>query len=90
VLHSQRVPIEVSSVPLTILSIGTQQQPWRVGAFRPRARALPAPSPELTARQRILSLTGALVNREPPRLVHLNPPEAAAELLAQLQRWGYR
>ena len=31
-----------------------------------------------------------LVDREPPRLVRLDPPAAADELLAQLEAWGYR
>jgi electron transfer flavoprotein beta subunit len=64
--------------------------PIRTAPFRPRSRVLPAPSRGLSARERILSLSGALVDREPPRLVRLDPPEAADELLAQLHAWGYR
>jgi len=51
---------------------------------------LPAPPADLSVRERILSLSGALVDREPPRLVRLDPAAAADELLAQLQAWGYR
>ena len=64
--------------------------PVRTAPFRPRPRVLPAPPAELSARERILSLSGALVDREPPRLVRLDPPSAADELLAQLHAWGYR
>ena len=56
--------------------------------YRPRARALPAPSPELDVRDRILALTGALVERTPPRTVHADPAEAAELLLEQLRAWG--
>jgi electron transfer flavoprotein beta subunit len=90
VLKSQHSEIEVCSIPATISGGGQHRAPGRVGPFRPRARALPAPSSELSARQRILDLTGALVDRVPPRLVYLDPPAAADELLAQLERWGYR
>ena len=89
-MHSQRVPIEVSPVPPTAIALAAPPPATRVGPFRPRARSLPAPSASLSALQRILSLTGALVDREPPRLVQLEPAEAATELLAQLERWGYR
>jgi electron transfer flavoprotein beta subunit len=62
--------------------------PIRTAPFRPRPRVLPAPPSELNVRERILSLSGALVDREPPRLVRLDPAAAADELLAQLQAWG--
>jgi electron transfer flavoprotein beta subunit len=58
------------------------------GPWRPRARVLPPPASD-DPRQRIVALTGALVDRTPPRLVEL-PPEAAAEaILDQLREWGY-
>jgi hypothetical protein len=50
---------------------------------------LPAPAQELSARERILTLSGALVDREPPRVVRLDPAAAADELLSQLRAWGY-
>ncbi len=61
----------------------------RRGPFRPRARVLPAPAAALTAHQRILALTGALVDREPPQTLVLDPSEAATELLDHLRRRGY-
>jgi len=60
-----------------------------VRPYRPRARVLPPPSPALSARERILALTGALVERTPPEQVVLDPPEAADRILAQLRTWGY-
>lgn len=60
-----------------------------VAPFRPRARVLPAPEAGLSARERILSLTGALVERTPPELVVLAPEAAADRLLDQLRTWGY-
>jgi electron transfer flavoprotein beta subunit len=63
--------------------------PVDVRPYRPRARELPAPSRELSARERVLALTGALVERTPPELVHLDPAAAAERLLAQLATWGY-
>ena len=63
--------------------------PVRTGPFRPRAKELPAPSSALSARERILELTGSLGDREPPQTLVLDPPAAADELLARLRSWGY-
>jgi electron transfer flavoprotein beta subunit len=57
--------------------------------YRPRARVLSPPSPELDARGRILALTGALTDHEPPRTLTLGAEEAADALLDQLRAWGY-
>jgi electron transfer flavoprotein beta subunit len=61
----------------------------RRSPFRPRPRVLAPPSPELTARERILALTGALVERQPPQLLVLDPDAAADRILEQLRAWGY-
>jgi len=58
-------------------------EPWR-----PRTRFLPAPSGE-SALDRVVQLTGALVERTPPRLVELDPPAAAQAIVDQLRTWGY-
>jgi hypothetical protein len=42
-----------------------------------------------SARERILALTRALVDRTPPELVTLDPAAAADRVLAQLRTWGY-
>ena len=64
----------------------------QVGAPRPyRPRPRPVDPPVGDARQRLLALTGALTNREPPRIVGpVGAAEAADELLAFLERNGYR
>ncbi|RRO18025.1 putative mycofactocin-associated electron transfer flavoprotein [Saccharopolyspora rhizosphaerae] len=59
-------------------------------ARRPRPRACPPPSGH-SAHQRVLELTGALVDRTPPTVVGpLDAAEAADELLSYLERHGYR
>ncbi len=55
---------------------------------RPRARAFPAPHGD-RALSRIVELTGALVERTPPRRVEADPAAAAAEIVGQLRVWGY-
>jgi len=55
---------------------------------RPRARVLPAPA-GARALDRIVDLTGAMVERTPPRRVEADGPTAAAEIVAQLRAWGY-
>jgi len=86
VLASADAPIERSSAPTP-----TQLHPIAVldrSAVRPRARALPAPA-GATPRDRIVALTGALVDRTPPRTVVASPDEAADLILDQLRQWGY-
>jgi len=58
------------------------------GPMRPRARSLPPPTGD-SARDRIVALTGALVERTPPRTVEADPEEAADVILEQLRSWGY-
>jgi electron transfer flavoprotein beta subunit len=86
VLAARAAAIEVASPP------AVPPDPVRVvstGPYRPRTRVLSPPSPELDARGRILALTGALSDREPPRTLVLGPDEAADALLDQLRAWGY-
>lgn len=57
--------------------------------YRPRARSLPPPSGS-APHDRLLALTGALVERTPPKLVRpATAEEAARELLDYLRRRGY-
>ena len=77
-LEIEVVPPAGSKEPETVLL-----SPWR-----PRARVLPPPTGE-HALQRIVALTGALVDRTPPRAVVLEPAAAADEILDQLRSWGY-
>ena len=60
-----------------------------VAAYRPRARALPAPAGE-SPLARVRSLMGSAADhRQPPRQVHDEPAEAARQILEQLRSWGY-
>jgi electron transfer flavoprotein beta subunit len=63
-------------------------EPPRLRPWRPRARVLPAPAGE-DALDRVVQLTGALVDRTPPRTVELDPPAAADAIVEQLRAWGY-
>ena len=63
-------------------------EPPRLRPWRPPARVLAAPSGE-HALDRVVQLTGALVDRTPPRTLELEPPEAAEAILEQLRAWGY-
>jgi electron transfer flavoprotein beta subunit len=57
--------------------------------FRPRTRVVPAPAGD-SSRERLLALTGALVERTPPTLLHpASAGEAADALIAYLRRHGY-
>jgi electron transfer flavoprotein beta subunit len=58
------------------------------GPLRPRTRRVPAPQGS-DPRARLVELTGALVDRTPPRTVTLPPAEAAEVILEQLRSWGY-
>jgi hypothetical protein len=61
----------------------------RRAPYRPRAQTIATASPELDVRDRILALTGALVERTPPRTVHADTVEAADLILEQLRAWGH-
>jgi electron transfer flavoprotein beta subunit len=93
VVASQQATVAVASVapyrrpsPAPVLP---PEPGVRVRPFRPRAKELPAPPATLSARERILALTGSLGDREPPQTLVLDPPAAADELLARLRHWGY-
>lgn len=59
------------------------------GPYRPRAATRPAPAADLGPRERILAITGALVDRTPPQTIVAEPGEAADLILDQLRTWGY-
>lgn len=83
VLRARDAPIEVRPGPPVRVLV-----PLRTGPYRPRARVLPPPGGG-SVRERILALTGALVDRTPPERVVLDPASAADRVLAQLRAWGY-
>lgn len=63
-------------------------EPPRTRPWRPPPRVVPAPAGD-HALDRVVQLTGALVERNPPRTVELAPAAAAREILEQLRTWGY-
>ena len=92
VLRARTAAIEVASGPKALRAGGSSghgRAPVRTSAFRPRAKELLPPPGDLGPRERILALTGALVDRVPPETVVLDPGAAADRLLAQLRAWGY-
>ena len=84
VLAARRVEIEV--VHAASASLAVHVGP--AAPVRPRARVLPAPHGD-RALSRIVELTGALVERTPPRRVEADGVAAASEIAAQLRAWGY-
>ena len=82
-LSAPDVPIElVDPVELPLMR-AEQTEP-----LRPRTHRLSPPAGD-SARERIVELTGALVERTPPRTVVAQPDEAADLILEQLRTWGY-
>lgn len=86
-LAAQKTIIEVHAPPAPVGAVTLI--PTRVGPYRPRARTLPPPSLTLSPRERVLALTGALVDRTPPQTLVLDAPQAATHILDQLRTWGY-
>jgi len=82
-LEARGRAVEVHEVRLADEADEPRLHPWR-----PRPRVLPPPTGERPL-DRIVALTGAHVERTPPRTLVLDPPEAAAAILAQLREWGY-
>ena len=58
------------------------------GPLRPRTRVVAAPAGD-DALSRITELTGALVDRTPPRTVEADPVDAATLIIDQLRSWGH-
>ncbi len=84
VLAAPRVGIRVVKGALPI----GRPEP-RTRPYRPRARVLSGPDPRLSPRERMVILSGALAQREPPRVVRVGAEEAVDELLAFLRARGY-
>ncbi|MGI9052987.1 MAG: mycofactocin-associated electron transfer flavoprotein beta subunit [Ilumatobacteraceae bacterium] len=81
---TRTMPIEVLAGPS-----GPLDEPAAVVAYRPRPRAMPVPAGDALARVRTLTdLAGGPVGHG--EVVTLDPPAAAAKILATLTTWGYR
>lgn len=86
-----RSVLAAKDLPRSVSHLGAPVPTTDVGPthpVRPRARAFPAPHGD-RALARIVELTGALVERTPPRRVEADPATAAAEIVTQLRSWGY-
>jgi electron transfer flavoprotein beta subunit len=81
------------AVPIRVVPSGARPHAGgdtRTRPFRPRPRVLEGPDPSLSPRDRMVILSGALTDRDPPRIVHpRDADEAADELLAFLRARGY-
>lgn len=84
--------LAAAGAPVPVHRRGRTQRPaLRIRGSRPYApRPRPVPAPTGTARERLLGLTGALSEREPPTVLGpLDPGEAAGILLSYLDRNGF-
>lgn len=91
VLAARTAPVPVVTVPVATVGRPDRRAPHLGPArpYRPRPRVLPAPVGD-DPRTRMLALTGALVERDPPRvLTPAGAAEAADELLGFLRQHGY-
>jgi electron transfer flavoprotein beta subunit len=95
-LAAQRAPVPVT-FPVTAPPVGTGHRlgptsPARIGAPRPyvpRSHVVPAPD-AAAPNARVLALTGALVDRDPPTVISPADAASAADaLLSYLTRNGY-
>jgi len=90
-LRLRRAPLSGALSPSPVRVIPGPAEPTGVGSprpFRPSARPLPAPAG--SPHERLLALTGAMEEHEPPVVMGPLPPvEGAGELLGFLARQGY-
>ncbi len=82
-IGARAAPIEVRPGPEVTDHIAHTTRP-----YRPRARALPAPT-DASARERIMALVGTSAPSTSGHPIKLDPPEAAARILTALVEWGY-
>ena len=83
--------LAAQAAPIPVVTVDSGPSAVRAGdprPYRPRPTRLGAPSGD--AHHRVLALTGALVERTPPRVVRpATPAEAADELLDFLRKHGF-
>jgi electron transfer flavoprotein beta subunit len=82
VLSAQDAPIELGGAVAAAAPDGGVDEPYR-------PRPLPLAAPTGSPLRRIEELTAAMSDREPPRVLVLEPAEAADAILAQLRAWQY-
>lgn len=87
VLAARQARIDVAEPPASTVDDRVRHVARR--PYRPRTRVIPAPD-AAAPHERMLALTGALDEHEPPRLVHpADAREAADELIGYLRQHGY-
>lgn len=82
-LRSDDAVVEVVAAPGLVIPAPSPTRPWV-----PPTRVQPPPR-GADALERVVELTGAMVERTPPRTVELPPERAAALIVEQLRTWGY-
>jgi len=87
VLAARRATVELSLVAGRAAAVDGGAGPVRIAPYRPRPRVVPAPA-SLSARDRVLALTGSPAARAPARAVRLPARDAAVLLLETLESWG--
>jgi electron transfer flavoprotein beta subunit len=83
-LSARTAPIEVRPAP----ALAAHAPSAVVTAYRPRARAMPAPAGDAPL-DRLRALTDAAAGPARGELVELEPAAAAARILQALRHWGY-
>lgn len=87
-LAAARATIDVTAAPIGATSTTSVIAPDQIRPFRPRARPMAAPDGD-TALDRIRAITDAGTTVSHGETVTLDPPEAAARIVAALREWGY-
>lgn len=85
VLRSRAMPVELVRPATSVVEVIDLDD---AEALRPRPRVWPAPEGQ-SALDRIVTLTGALIERTPPRRIEATSAEAADAIVEQLRTWGY-
>lgn len=87
-----RAELAARKASAPVADVSAPESPIRVGAARPyvpRTHAAPPP-PEGSSRERMLSLTGALEQRDPPTVVRADDAASAVDTLLEfLRHHGY-
>jgi electron transfer flavoprotein beta subunit len=82
--------LAAATAPIERVAVEVRERPvGRIAAYRPRSQVLPGPAVGLSPRERLLAMSGALADHEPPRVVHGDAVTAADELLDFLRSRGF-
>jgi electron transfer flavoprotein beta subunit len=82
--------LAAATAPIERVAVEVRERPvGRIAAYRPRSQVLLGPPVGLSPRDRLLAMSGALADHEPPRVVHGDAVTAADELLDFLRSRGF-